>query len=129
MHVFLSVVISPVCPISLLRAVFAAQLLLSPICGVGEQGNAILQARYVYEGVPRNHLNRRGDLPSQLRRKLENASDSIADPGRLVGKSPGYVETYVRLYRSIAKERRVKSSVVGCLTQSAITTFAILAAR
>ena len=52
-----------------------------------------------------------------------------ADPGRLVGKSPGYVETYVRLYRSIAKERRVKSSVVGCLTQSAITTFAIIAAR
>ena len=62
MHVFLSVVISPVCPISLLRAVFAAQLLLSPICGVGEQGNAILQARYVYEGVPRNHLNRRGEF-------------------------------------------------------------------
>ena len=56
-------------------------------------------------------------------------SSPSPDPTRLAGKSPGYVETYVRLYRSIAKERRVKSSVAGCLTQSAITTFAILAAR
>lgn len=56
-------------------------------------------------------------------------SSPSADPGRLAGKSPAYVDAYVQVYKSVAKERRVKSSVVGCLTQSALTTLAIIAAR
>ena len=56
-------------------------------------------------------------------------SSPSPDPGRLVGKPPAYVDAYVQVYKSVAKERRVKSSVVGCLTQSALTTLAILAAR
>ena len=42
-------------------------------------------------------------------------TSSSADPGRLVGKSPGYVDTYVRVYKSVARERKLKSSIIGCL--------------
>ena len=56
-------------------------------------------------------------------------SSPSPDPGRLVGKSPAYVDAYVQVYKSVAKERRVKSSVVGCLTQSALTTLALFVAR
>ena len=42
-------------------------------------------------------------------------SSPSADPGRLVGKSPAYVDAYVQVYKSVAKDRRLKSSILGCL--------------
>ena len=56
-------------------------------------------------------------------------SSSNADPLRLAGKSPSYVNAYVTTYKSRTKKRKVNSSVAGCLTQSALTTLAILSAR
>ena len=57
------------------------------------------------------------------------SSPPSPDPMRLVGKSPAYVQSYGWIYGPVAKERRVKSSVVGCLTQSALTTLALFVAR
>ena len=51
------------------------------------------------------------------------------DPSRLVGKSSSYVNAYTIAYRSVAKRRKLNSSLVGCLTQSALTTLALLSAR
>ena len=50
-------------------------------------------------------------------------SEPSPDPGRLVGKSPVYVESYMWIYGPVAKKRRLKSSVLGCLTMSAFSTF------
>ena len=72
-HVFLSVVISPVCSILLLRAAFAVQLLLSPVCnGVGKRGNFILQVLRVHGDVQRNHLNSRGEFVLAAEKELKN---------------------------------------------------------
>lgn len=49
-------------------------------------------------------------------------SSPSPDPTRLVGKSPAYVDYYVQIYESIAKERRLKSSVAGCLATSVLST-------
>ena len=56
-------------------------------------------------------------------------TSSSADPSRLIGKSPSYVNAYTTAYRSVAKRRKLNSSLVGCLTQSALTTLALLSAR
>ena len=50
-------------------------------------------------------------------------SSPSPDPMRLVGKSPAYVDAYVQIYESVAKKQRLKSSVLGCLTLSAFSTF------
>ena len=50
-------------------------------------------------------------------------SSPSPDPMRLVGKSPVYVESYMWIYGPAVKERRLKSSVLGCLTMSAFNTF------
>ena len=50
-------------------------------------------------------------------------SSPSPDPGRLVGKSPAYVESYMWIYGPAVKERRLKSSIAGCLTMSAFSTF------
>ena len=42
-------------------------------------------------------------------------TSSNADPTRLLGKSSAYVDTYVRVYKSVARERKLKSSIIGCL--------------
>ena len=49
-------------------------------------------------------------------------SSPSPDATRLVGKSPAYVGAYARVYESVAKERRLKSSVVGCLATSVLST-------
>ena len=48
------------------------------------------------------------------------------DPTRLVGKSPYYVDVYVQIYESVAKKRRLKSSVLGCLTLSVLSILFVL---
>ena len=48
-------------------------------------------------------------------------TSSSADPARLVGKSPFYVDAYVTHYRSAVRGRKLKSSITGCVTQSIIT--------
>ena len=42
-------------------------------------------------------------------------SSSSADPTRLMGQSPVYVNAYTNAYRSAAKDRKLKSSIIGCL--------------
>ena len=42
-------------------------------------------------------------------------SSATADPTRLMGQSPVYVNAYTNAYRSAAKERKLKSSLIGCL--------------
>ena len=53
-------------------------------------------------------------------------SSPSPDPTRLVGKSPYYVDAYVQIYESVAKKRRLKSSVLGCLTLSILSILFVL---
>ena len=47
-------------------------------------------------------------------------SSPSPDPMRFVGKSPVYVESYMWICGPAVKERRLKSSVLGCLTMSVL---------
>ena len=49
------------------------------------------------------------------------SSEPSPDPMRLVGKSPVYVQSYMWIYGPVAKKRRLKSSVLGCLTMSVLS--------
>ena len=56
-------------------------------------------------------------------------TSSSADPARLIGKSPGYVDAYVEAYRSAAKERKLRSSILGCLIPWGASTLYWLSIR
>lgn len=46
--------------------------------------------------------------------------------GVLIGKSPTYVETYTRVYRDRASQKRLQAAGIGCLTTGACCYYVFL---